>query len=285
MSAQIGIIGDSPERPNGGHAAGTDGYRAALDELVDMGIDIARRLHRRITAEPPAAEPPAAEPPAAEPPAAGRSPGDHLADATPDLEPLAAAFDRVARTVRRCILLARSLDRPPPADPAIAAARQRVAVRTRIIREVEDAIERTESGSRAETLHVELHERLDAPDLEHELLARPVADIIADIEHDLALAAAPGTRPWKRRTPDDVAALHARAATPPKSAKHDALPANPDPPVHVAKKPRPVTDRAPFTPPGWPAPPPPRTAPARPPPPARARCSPPRYDSARPYTE
>jgi hypothetical protein len=57
-------------------------------------------------------------------------------------------------------------------------------------------------------------DRLDGPDLDGFDLDRPVADLIADICRDLGLAAAPGTHPWKRRTPDDIAILCARAAAP-----------------------------------------------------------------------
>ncbi len=186
-----------PTHAPGHHAGDAERYRAVLDEFIGMGADIARRLHRQATAEP----------------ATANEPGNETTPAAaPSIERLADAFDRVTRTVRRCILLARKLDEPPPPDPATTAAHHRTAARTEIIRAVEDTIQRTEAGSRAATLHAELLDRLDAPELEHELVRRPVADIIADIERDLGLAAVFGTRPWKRRTPDDVAVLHARAA-------------------------------------------------------------------------
>jgi hypothetical protein len=116
----------------------------------------------------------------------------------------AIAFDRVARSVRRCIALARKLAEPPQTA-------DRTAVRKRIIRAVEDTIQRHAEASEAETLHQELLERLDAPELEDEIGDRPVDEIIADIVRDLGLAALPGTHPWKRRTPEDIALLCTRA--------------------------------------------------------------------------
>ena len=79
---------------------------------------------------------------------------------------------------------------------------------------MEDVIHRRATSPRAESLHAELNERLDAPDLDDDLETRPVADIIAEICRDLGLDDMPGAHPRKRRTPADVATLHARAAAP-----------------------------------------------------------------------
>ena len=54
--------------------------------------------------------------------------------------------------------------------------------------------------------------RLDRPGLERDLASRPVADIIADLCRDLGVEPKPVIFRWKRRTPDDIAALCARAA-------------------------------------------------------------------------
>jgi hypothetical protein len=93
----------------------------------------------------------------------------------------------------------------------------RTAARKQIIRAVEDAIESKVQGTaymddeEADGLRAELMDRLDGPNLDGFDLNRPVADI----RRDLGLAAAPpDMHPWKRRTPDDVAALCARAAAP-----------------------------------------------------------------------
>jgi hypothetical protein len=167
-------------------------YRAVLNGLIDIGADMARLLHQQAKTQAEAA-PPDAD------------------DTRPALAELAIAFDRVALAVRRSIVLARKLAEPVPvADPA----RPRIAARQRIIRAVEDEIQRGTTGREAATLHAELLDRLDAPDLDDDVADRPVAEIIADICRDLGLAALPGTHPWKRRTPADLATLHARAAKP-----------------------------------------------------------------------
>jgi len=59
---------------------------------------------------------------------------------------------------------------------------------------------------------------MDAPDLDRDIANRPIDDIIKDILRDLGLAALPGTRPWKRRTPADIEQLNARAAAPSRPA-------------------------------------------------------------------
>jgi hypothetical protein len=156
-------------------------YRQVLHGLIDAGADLARLVHQQVVAQVEAAPTEAV----------GADVG--------------VTFERIARTVRRCILLAQRLDEP-------AAGSQRVAARRRIIRAVEDAIERDARGDAAESLHAEFLERLDAPDIEDDIVDRPVAEIIADICRDLGLAALPGVQPWKRRSPADVAALCARAA-------------------------------------------------------------------------
>ena len=165
-------------------------YRHVLHELIDMGASLARGIHQQAAADP------------------HPDPSNGALSA----EDPALAFDRIARCVRRTILLARSLaepvPQPKPAPPG------RTAARKRIIREVEDAIHREAKGPRAEALGAEFAERLDAPDLDDDIAARPIAEIINDICRDLGLAAQPFSHSGKRRTPGDVANLNARAAQP-----------------------------------------------------------------------
>jgi hypothetical protein len=110
--------------------------------------------------------------------------------------------------------------------------------RRRIIRDVEDTIQRTTGPAEAETLHAELLDRLDAPDLDDDIENRPIGDVIADICRDLGLAALPGTHPWKRRTTEDLATLCARAAvsraTPACIQKSPSAGAGNDPPSGFA---------------------------------------------------
>ncbi len=188
-----------PTRPADQAAEDALYYRGVLHELIDLGADLARLVHGQAKAQV-----------EAEAGAAGAGDGAGMGTA-PDL---AAAFDRLARAVRRSISLARTLSdpvRPPAAHDDDA---RRTAARKRIIREVEDTIQRKVGAGDAEALHEELLDRLDAPDLDDDIRDRPVADIIAEICRDLGLAAMPGTRPWKRRGPAELATLRARAAAP-----------------------------------------------------------------------
>jgi hypothetical protein len=119
----------------------------------------------------------------------------------------ATAFDRVGRCMRRCALIVLKL-----AEPVKTV--DRTAARKRILREVEDSIHRDAHPVEAESLREELLDRLDTLDLEDDIAGRPVEDIIAEIIHDLGLAATPLSDPWKRRTLQDLAELSARARQP-----------------------------------------------------------------------
>ncbi len=190
-------------------------YRAVLHDLIDLGVTLARSIQQQAI-QTPATEIPATQTPATQTPAAPTTPE------------LAIAFDRVARCVRRTILLARVVTRPLPAPNPETTAR---AARKRILREVEDTIQRKAAPKAAEVLHAELRERLEAPelaeDLEHEIASRPVDGIIADICRDLGIAALPGTNPWKRRRPKDIVILAARAAHRPPCLRHEPMTPSP----------------------------------------------------------
>ena len=238
-----------------GQPADTHGYREILHGLISMGTDFARLLHAQATVQPQPTQPAAT--PAPDAPAAPPAP------AADTLISLAAAFDRTARAIRRSIALARSLAHPT--QPTQDLAQHRVAARRRIIREVEDAIQRTSDPTDAATLQAELRDRLDTPDLDADITTRPVADIITELCRDLGLAALPGARPWKRRTPDDISQLHAHAAAPtplrqpaaaPQHPRRDAPKRPPDPqPDKRAPMPRaqPGSLHAAIGPPGDPA--------------------------------
>ena len=169
----------------------TEYYRRILHDLIDMGADLARQIHAQGTADTPSTT-------------------------TPPQDPT-IPFDRIARTIRRTVLLAQQLDHPRPTRLGRDATR--VAARRRIIRAVQDAIQRPfEDPAQARSRESELRERLDAPelneDLDHDLATRPIADIITEICNDLGLGAMPGTRPYQRRTPKDVETLRTLAASP-----------------------------------------------------------------------
>ena len=251
MSAQA-THATPPDDP-GPQAADAHYYRQALHGLIDMGTDLARLLHGQATAQaaPQATPAPHATAPTPQPadPQPAPTPAVPSPVASAALVSLAAAFDQVARAVRRCIALARTLAAAP--DPA----RHRTAARQRILREVEDRIQCTsgEGPDSPGALHAELRERLDAPDLDDAIATRPVADVIKDICRDLGLGAAPGTRPFQRRTPADVAQLCARAAAPTPARQPGAAPQAPLPqaPRHGTPHPTftPRPERRPAAPP------------------------------------
>ncbi len=212
-------------------------YRQVLHELIELGADLARTLHRQAAATPAAAPEPA--------PARALQPDPSI------------AFERIARTIRRTIALARKLSDPTQPRPAAHAAERRTAARKQIIRAVEDSIQRDAHSSEAEALHAELYERLETMDLDDDLDTLPIAEIIAAIRRDLGIAAhLPGTHPWKRRRPADVRALCARAAAP-----QTVQPRTPQPMIAQPRTTQPSTTH-------------PRTGDPRPPaPPPRARTS------------
>jgi len=213
-----------PRPPRNTTPARTLRTRAALDDLISMGTGIARLLHDQAHAQ--AAQQAAAQTEQqCNPQAAAEQPAPTPAPAA-SLQDLAAAFDSISRTVRRCIMLAQSLDtpKPPARTPAPNHTADRIAARKRILRAVEDTLGRQDYDDSyrvcdpTEALHAELLDRMDAPDLDRDIESRPIDDIIKDILRDLGLAALPGTRPWKRRTPADIAQLNARAAAPSRPA-------------------------------------------------------------------
>ena len=77
-------------------------YRATLHELIDMGADIARQVHRQAMAQPQTPAP-ATDP--AEPPP------DHT-----------IPFDRIARAIRRTVALARHIAEPAAPTPSAPTA-------------------------------------------------------------------------------------------------------------------------------------------------------------------
>ncbi len=175
----------------------TDYYRSVLHRLIDIGVTIAGRLEEQAATQ------------------------DHP---TPSPADIAAAYEGISRAVRRTITLARHLDEPVSKATAQPTPPDRTAARKTIIRVVEDEIERV-CGDDAAAVHAELRERLDAPDLDDDLRHLPVQDIIARICRDLGIAEDFGLNLWKRRTPEDLAELAARAAQP-----ANAEPPKPRPP-------------------------------------------------------
>ena len=206
-------------------------FRDFLHGMLEVGADLLRMIHKQAKAQSEAT-------PTPQNPTPGPS------------HKIIIGYDRITRGMRRAILIARHLDAPRPQRQP-TAAEHRKAARQRIIRTVEDAIQRDADEYEAAALNAELDERLDSPDLEDDIAGRPIADIIAEICRDFGLAHVPGNHPWKRRTPADIADLNARAAAPctqprPVSSAHPN-PANRAPPPKPIWAPHDPPERAPAT--------------------------------------
>jgi hypothetical protein len=157
-----------------------------LHELLAIEIDLTRLMQKQAHAEVEIAA--------------------RLGEPAPDFT---VAADRMGRTVRRTVMLIEKL-----LKPVKEAAERKEAARKRVVRAVENSIERDAPDEDVERLQAEFQDRMDRPDIEDDFGDRPVEEIIAEIRQDLGIAAAQiGGRPWKRRTPGDVALLCKRAAT------------------------------------------------------------------------
>ena len=175
-------------------------YAGMLRELAEMGMDVAREMHRQVTV-------PEAE-------AAGDDAEGGGGKAAPArVEAASRAFDRAARCVRRTILLAHTISKPPPARAPDECSR--TSARRYIIRALEDGLHSEVSDqTQRDALTAEVHERLDGPDVADDLDGRPLRDIIREIRRDLGLDTLPGSQIVVRRTPQDIAVLCARAMEP-----------------------------------------------------------------------
>jgi hypothetical protein len=177
-------------------------HRDILNELIDIGAAMARMIAQQAADEAEAAK--SEKPPA---PTCG--------------ENLTVSYERTARAVRRTIMLYEKLLEPPKS--AASPVRNRIAARKKILRDVEDIIQRKAQGEHAEALRAELLDRLDSPDLDDEIATREIPEIVTDITRDLGIAHMPGTHPWKRRVPRDIALLNARAQQIPGTAPSENL--------------------------------------------------------------
>ena len=161
-------------------------YRQVLHKFIAMGTDLAEAVHRQALAEPAAA------------PAPQNQPEDEPAAPSPTPQQ-AVTFDRLARTVRRTIALARKLSEP---------AREAPGPKLRL-----DECPNARRPDRAETdaLHAEPWaepcERPEAPDcdadedLDDDLDGQSLADLIASLRHDTGLATLSDAELRQHRTP------------------------------------------------------------------------------------
>ncbi len=160
-------------------------YRGILHELVEMATDIARAVHRQATTEQPA----------------NAAPGAAAPQPTPTL---AIAFDRVARTIRRTVALARKLsepDRAPPGSKLRAEGCDECGPSAR---------QRRTDLAETDALRAEPCDRPEAPDcdadedLADDLDEHSLADLIASLRHDTGLATLTDAQLRQRRTPQST---------------------------------------------------------------------------------
>ncbi len=145
-------------------------YRQVLHKLIAMGTDLAEAVHRQAMAEPAAAQ---------------SQPEDQLAAPSPSPQQ-ATTFDRLTRTVRRTIALARKLSEPAREAPGPK------------LRPTECPPERRPDCAETDALHAEPWaepcERPEGPDcdadedLDDDLDEQSFADLIASLRHDTGLA-------------------------------------------------------------------------------------------------
>ncbi len=193
-------------------------YRRALNTLIEIGVNLAFTVqqletHRKADISLSGSNSP--EPPAV----------------------FSLAYERISRGVRRTVHLAERIGQPPkPAQPAKDLTHRR----KRIIRAVEDTIERTTEKPNAERLNAEVRERLDTEDFDDDD-SRPIDDVIAEIRSDLGLPEVPAdARPrpqpdpnpdpkpdskpaeamGERRPPEDLERLTTLAAAQPIHRRH-----------------------------------------------------------------
>jgi hypothetical protein len=158
-------------------------YRQVLHKFIAMGTDLAEAVHRQALAEP-----------AAAPQSAPHSqPEDEPAAPNPSPKQ-AITFDRLARTVRRTIALARKLSEPGREAPGPKLR----------LKECPPEECRTDCAE-TDALHVEPCERPEEPDLDadedlgDDLDEQSLADLIASIRHDSGLATLSDAQLWKSR--------------------------------------------------------------------------------------
>ncbi len=166
-------------------------YRQVLHKFIAMGTDLAEAVHRQALAEPAAPKPTTEDQPAAPSPSPSQ----------------ATSFDRLARTVRRTIALARKL-----AEPAREAPGPKLRLNECPLGECP----KQRRPDRAETaaLHAkpwaEPCERPEAPDcdadedLDDDLDEQSFADLIASLRHDTGLAHLTDAQLRQHRTPQSA---------------------------------------------------------------------------------
>ncbi len=169
-------------------------YRQVLHKFIAMATDLAEAVHRQALAEPAAA--PHNQPPQSQPEDEPAAPNP-----TPNQ---AITFDRLARTVRRTVALARKLSEPSREAPG-----PKLRLKECPLQECPE--DRRTDCAETDALHAEPWaepcERPEGPDcdadedLDDDLDEQSFADLIASLRHDTGLATLSDAELRQHRTP------------------------------------------------------------------------------------
>ena len=214
-------------------------YRGVLHKLIAMGTDLAEAVHRQATPKPSAEQAADPTPPAA-PPAPAPSPRQ------------AITFDRLARTIRRTIALARKLSEPDRTPPG-----PKPHPTDHCADCCPNARQRRTDRAETDALHTEPCERPEAPDFDadedlgDDFDEQSLADLIASLRDDTGLATLTDAQLRQRRTtqstqagtPGENCALcaHREAIPPREHPRSGCKAAQPRTPHSSTADPRPGT--------------------------------------------
>ncbi len=198
-------------------------YRGVLHKLIAMGTDLAEAVHHQALAEPAA---PHNQPPQSQPEDQPAAPNP-----TPSQ---AITFDRLTRCVRRTIALARKLSEPSREAPGPKLHLKECSPEE--CPNKRRPKERGTASAETDALHAEPCERPEEPDfdadedLDDDLDEQSLADLIASLRHDTALATLSDAELRQHRTrpsappsaragvPSEMCGLCARAARTPRAS-------------------------------------------------------------------
>ena len=159
-------------------------YRQVLHKFIAMGTDLAEAVHRQALADPAAPH---------------NQPEDEPAAPSPTPKQ-AITFDRLTRCVRRTIALARKLSEPSREAPG-------PKLRLKECSPEECPNKRRTDSAETDALYAEPCERPEDPDVDadedlgDDLDEQSLADLIASLRHDTALATLSDAELRQHRTP------------------------------------------------------------------------------------
>jgi hypothetical protein len=178
-------------------------HREVLNELIGLGSDLARMIHGQAKDQ-----------------AAARYADEGVPDVT-------VAFERVCQTVRRTILLCRKVGEGLP-----VRAEARDPVRPEVAQKVAERPAEPARAGDAAGLRCELGDRVERPECEDALPARPVGELIGELRRELDACREALSGVGVQRSPDDLAAADwggARDDAEPAAADDGRAPGDPGP--------------------------------------------------------